>query len=152
MTASYRDLKVWQKAMELAETIYQVTATFPRSEQYGLVQQMRRASVSIPSNIAEGYGRKTARQRYNFLENSLGSVFELETQTELAARLSFIPKSEATPLAEAIRGIGRGLTSLMRYVAEEARTTPARTQSSTKGAPPPRNSEELLPRNSRNSE
>ena len=83
--SSYRDLKVWQEAMVLAEKIYAATAVFPASERFGLTQQMRRAVVSIPSNIAEGYGRRTARQRYNFLENALGSVFELETQTELSA-------------------------------------------------------------------
>jgi four helix bundle protein len=89
MTASYRDLKVWQKAMDLAVDIYAATANFPAEERFGIVQQMRRAAVSIPSNIAEGYGRRTARQRYNFLENSLGSTFELETQTELSSRLGF---------------------------------------------------------------
>jgi four helix bundle protein len=118
---SYRDLTVWQEAMMLAEKIYAATAGFPKQEQYGIVQQMRRAAVSIPSNIAEGYGRQTARQRYNFLENALGSVFELETQAELSSRLGFIPEADFSKLDEIIRGIGRGLSALMRYVETEAR-------------------------------
>jgi len=118
--ASYRDLKVWQNAMELAERVYAITSSFPAQERYGIVQQMRRAAVSIPSNIAEGYGRRTSRQRYNFLENALGSLFELETQTELAARLRFLNERDAETVAAEIRGLGRGLTALMRYVQQEA--------------------------------
>ena len=121
MASSYRDLKVWQNAMDLAVEIYAATAKYPAEERYGLVQQMRRAAVSIPSNIAEGYGRRTSRQRYNFLENSLGSTFELETQTELSSRLNFLREEEFSKLSETIRGIGRGLTALMSYVESEAR-------------------------------
>lgn len=113
--------------MELTVRIYDVTASFPAQERYGLAQQMRRAAVSIPSNIAEGYGRRTPKQRYHFLETALGSVFELETQTELAARLAFVSEEKFLELADTIRGIGRGLTALMRYVereAEEPRGTP----------------------------
>ena len=120
MSSSYRDLKVWQESMALAVRIYALTSDFPAQERYGIVQQMRRAAVSIPSNIAEGYGRRTSRQRYNFLENALGSVFELETQTELSARLGFLREDDSPELAATIRGIGRGLTALMHYVEEEA--------------------------------
>ncbi len=119
---SYRDLKVWQAAMDLAVDVYHATADFPSEERYGLVQQMKRAAVSVPSNIAEGYGRRPARPRYNFLENALGSLFELETQAELSTRLSFLNGPRATSLADAIRGIGRGLTALMDYVEREAHT------------------------------
>jgi len=118
--SSYRDLNVWKEGMALAERIYAVTAAFPVEERYGIVQQMRRAAVSITSNIAEGYGRQTSRQRYNFLENALGSVFELETQIELSSRLRFLSTEDAMQLADTIRGIGRGLTALMRYVKSEA--------------------------------
>ena len=121
MPSSYRDLKVWQKAMDLTVDIYAATGKFPAEERFGIVQQMRRAAVSIPSNIAEGYGRRTARQRYNFLENSLGSTFELETQTELSSRLGFLRGDDVSKLADTIRGIGRGLAALMRYVEGEAR-------------------------------
>jgi four helix bundle protein len=106
--------------MSLAESIYAATAAFPSEERYGIVQQMRRAVVSITSNIAEGYGRQTSRQRYNFLENALGSVFELETQVEPSSRLRFLSAEDAAALAESIRGIGRGLTALMRHVKAEA--------------------------------
>jgi four helix bundle protein len=107
--------------MSLAERIYAVTGDFPAQERYGIAQQMRRAAVSISSTIAEGYGRRTSRQRYSFLENALGSLFELETQTELSARLGFIDPEEAESLASNIRGLGRGLTALMSYVQDEAR-------------------------------
>ena len=119
---SYRDLKVWQESMKLATEIYSVTGDFPTTERYGLSQQMRRAAVSIPSNIAEGYGRKTAKQRYNFLENALGSLFELETQIELSHRLGFLAEANFEELAGVARGLGRGLSSLMSYVGNEART------------------------------
>ena len=123
---SYRDLKVWQEAMVLAEWIYRVTAGFPDSERYGLIAQMRRAAVSVPSNIAEGYGRKTPRQRHHFLENALGSLFELETQSELSSRLGFAGNTDFEELDSKIRGIGRGLSALMRYVEEEARLADSR--------------------------
>ena len=117
---SYRDLDVWQDAMTVAERIYAVTAVFPTEERYGIVQQMRRATVSISSNIAEGYGRRTARQRYNFLENALGSTFELETQIELSSRLGFLHATDSVALAEMIATIGRRLTALMRHVKKQA--------------------------------
>ena len=119
---SYRDLQVWQRSMELVVQIYGITERFPAQERYGLTQQMRRAAISIPSNLAEGHGRRTARQRYAFLETTLGSIFELETQIELAHRLQFVGQSDAEAVAETVRGIGRGLTALMRHVAGEART------------------------------
>ena len=139
--ASYRDLKVWEAAMDLAVRIYEVTAAFPREERFGLVQQMRRAAVSVPSNIAEGYGRRTSRQRYKFLEDALGSVFELETQTELSKRVKFLKTADFEELANMIRGIGKGLMGLMRYVEKEALNEKKRYS-------PPRNPEE--PRNPRN--
>jgi four helix bundle protein len=142
MASSYRDLKVWQKAMDLAVDIYAATGKFPGEERFGIVQQMRRAAVSIPSNIAEGYGRRTARQRYNFLENSLGSTFELETQTELSSRLGFLRGDDFSKLEETIRGIGRGLTALMRYVEGEARDQKQRFSNPEELRGTPRNSEE----------
>jgi four helix bundle protein len=107
--------------MDLVVRVYSVTAEFPPAERYGLSQQMRRAAVSVPSNIAEGYGRRTARQRYHFLENALGSLFELETQTELSTRLGFLNDRDAAEMAATIRGLGRALAALMRYVQNEAK-------------------------------
>jgi four helix bundle protein len=145
---SYRDLKVWQEAMTLAERIYSVTADFPASERYGLIAQMRRAAVSVPSNIAEGYGRKTSRQRYNFLEIALGSLFELETQSELSSRLGFAGAPVSEERSEKIRGIGRGLTALMRYVEDEARLEPARRNQLTTELPEELRGTRGTPRNS----
>ena len=86
---SYRDLMVWQKSMSLALATYELTEQFPKSEMYGLSSQMRRAAVSIPSNIAEGKARGTRKDYRHFLLNSFGSGAELETQIEIAKRLSF---------------------------------------------------------------
>ncbi|MFH1193308.1 MAG: four helix bundle protein [Candidatus Jorgensenbacteria bacterium] len=86
---SYRDLVVWQRAMELVVVIYELTDEFPHNEQYGLVSQMRRAAVSIPSNIAEGSRRSSKKDFKHFLLTAFGSGSELETQIEIVKRLSF---------------------------------------------------------------
>ena len=103
-----------------------MTENFPKSELYGLTAQMRGAAGSIPSNIAEGHGRRTSRQRYKFLEDSLGSAYELETWLELARRLHFVDNQSAEGLADELKRVGRGLTGLMAYVAKEARSQPRR--------------------------
>ncbi len=86
---SYKDLIVWQRAMELVTEVYSLTDQFPSSELYGLTSQMRRAAVSIPSNIAEGRKAGTKKEFRKFLTTSLGSSFELETQIEIVKRLTF---------------------------------------------------------------
>jgi four helix bundle protein len=86
----YRSLSVWQKAMNLSEKIYRATANYPAIEKYGLADQMRRASVSIASNIAEGYGRGTDNEFIHFLSFSKGSSNELETQIELSYRFGYV--------------------------------------------------------------
>ena len=90
MAQDYHDLVVWQKAFDLTVSIYQLTRSFPKEETYGLVSQMRRASVSIASNIAEGRGRLNAKEFRQFLGLAQGSVFELQTQLLVARRLSMI--------------------------------------------------------------
>ena len=87
MLRSYRDLLVWQKALELTVLIYRLSEGFPRTEIYGLTSQIRRASVSVPSNIAEGYGRGSRKEYLQFLFVAQGSLKELETQTILSQRL-----------------------------------------------------------------
>ena len=87
---SHEDLIVWNKAMELAESIYRETATFPVAEQFGLTAQIRRASVSVPSNIAEGAGRNSSRELYQFLGIAMASLAELRTQIELCRRLGYL--------------------------------------------------------------
>jgi four helix bundle protein len=86
---SFRDLIVWQKAVHMCTAVYRCTESFPRSELYGLVNQMRRAAVSVASNIAEGYGRKTTGEYLQFLGNARGSNSELQTQIVIARELGF---------------------------------------------------------------
>jgi four helix bundle protein len=84
MGRSYRDLVVWQKSMQLVTDIYRITKAFPKEEIYGLTSQIRRAAVSIPSNIAEGQGRRTSSEFHQFLGHARGSIMELETQILIA--------------------------------------------------------------------
>lgn len=91
---SYKQLIVWQKSMLLAEKIYKITEKFPQAELYGLISQLRRAAVSVPSNIAEGYGRNSAKEYGHFYAIAYGSLLELETQIILASRLSFLKESD----------------------------------------------------------
>jgi len=93
-TKSFKDLIVWQKSYKLVLEIYKMTGSFPKSEIYGLSQQMRRAAVSIPSNIAEGYGRKHKTEYNQFLYIAYGSLLELETQFLLAMDLNYISKNQ----------------------------------------------------------
>jgi four helix bundle protein len=86
---SYRDLIVWQKSMQLVREIYIETKNFPKEEMYGLVSQIRRCAISIPSNIAEGRGRNSDKEFIRFLQISLGSVYELQTQLELSLQLNY---------------------------------------------------------------
>ncbi|MDP3353167.1 MAG: four helix bundle protein [Flavobacteriaceae bacterium] len=90
----HKNLDVWKKSMDLVVKVYQLTELFPLSEKYGLISQMRRAAVSIPSNIAEGAARKGDKELIQFLYISIGSLSELETQYLIAIRLSFIDKNE----------------------------------------------------------
>jgi four helix bundle protein len=106
----YEDLVVWQKAYELVLLIYRVTQAFPADERFGLTQQMRRAAVSIVSNIAEGFGRRTTADFLRFLDMSRGSVNELDTQTRIAVNLKYIqPSQELTALVGDIERLLAGL-------------------------------------------
>ena len=91
---SYRSLIVWQKSMELVKTVYKITNTFPQEELFGLTSQIKRSVISIPSNIAEGKGRQTNKEFVQFLYIALGSLYELQTQMELAYELDFIDRIE----------------------------------------------------------
>jgi four helix bundle protein len=91
VTAGYRDLLVWQKGMTLARRIYAITRSFPQEEKFGLVSQMRRAAVSVPSNLAEGQARKSAAEFIQFISNAEGSLAELDTQLQLSADLRLLP-------------------------------------------------------------
>jgi len=114
MLQSYRDLLVWQKAIELAVLAYRLTEGFPRSEIYGLTSQMRRAGVSVPSNIAEEYGRASRREYLQFLSIAQGSLKELETQTILAEKLAFATSSQARRMLADSEVVGKMLGALIR--------------------------------------
>lgn len=90
MRRTHKDLMVWQEAMQLAQQVYRLTAHFPADERFGLVSQMRRAAVSVPSNIAEGAGRQHTKELVQFLRMASGSLAELDTQAELAVSLGFL--------------------------------------------------------------
>jgi four helix bundle protein len=104
---NYRDLIVWQKAMDLVEMVYKATHTFPSEEMFGLKSQLRRAAVSVPSNIAEGQGRHTTREFLHFLSISNGSLREIETQILIAGRLNYLPENQCTQMLELANQIGR---------------------------------------------
>lgn len=110
MIQDHKDLIMWQKAMELAEEVYRLAKLLPRAEAYALADQMRRAAVSIPSNIAEGYQRRTDGYIKHFLYIARGSNAELETQLLLCIRLGYFPKSEAQPALRLIEEIAKMLS------------------------------------------
>ena len=114
MLKSYRDLLVWQKAIELALLVYRMTEGFPKREIYGLASQLRRAGVSVPSNIAEGYGRGGRREYLQFLSVAQGSLKELETQAILAQRLAYVTSSQAERVLSDSEVVGKMLGSLIR--------------------------------------
>jgi four helix bundle protein len=115
MSGTYADLKVWQRAMDLVYSVYEVTQTFPKHELYGLVSQLRRAAVSIPSNIAEGKGRTTRKDLNVFLCHARGSLHELETQLLIARHLGYVMEADASRLTEHCKEIGRMLHGLIDY-------------------------------------
>ena len=112
---TYKDLDTWKQGMDLVERCYRVTANFPRSEMYGITNQVRRAALSIPSNVAEGHCRRHFIKAYaNHVSIALGSHGELETCIELAWRLGFLAEQETTGLQAAISSVGRLLNGLHR--------------------------------------
>jgi four helix bundle protein len=113
MGASFKDLIVWQKAVELSSLTYRLTASFPPSEQFGLTSQMRRASVSIASNIAEGNGRCTRGEYVEFLGHARGSNCELQTQLIIATTLGFCSGEQQEPLEGLSADISRMLIALI---------------------------------------
>ena len=109
---SYRDLKVWRKSMDLVVACYRLTKLFPNQEKYGLVSQLQRAAVSVPSNIAEGHGRKYTNDYLRFLSIANGSLMEVETQIQIAQRLNFINSEECTTILNQTSEISRMLSGL----------------------------------------
>ena len=113
MVSSYKDLLVWQRGMDLVETVYCVTGKLPVTEQFGLIAQMRRSAVSVPSNIAEGYGRQATGEYRHHLAICRGSLLELETQLLLCRRLNYLPEPETDSILSEITEISKMLGSLI---------------------------------------
>src|SRR5438874_9864404 len=119
-TRSYRDLVVWQRGIQLAKLIYPLSAKFPSEEKFGLISQIRRATVSIPSNIAEGQARHTTGEFIQFISHAEGSVAELNTQLILAVELGFSASEPAAPAAELMEHLRRMLNGLRRKLEKMA--------------------------------
>jgi four helix bundle protein len=120
----YRELIVWQKAIDLVESVYRQTAGFPQQELYGLTSQMRRAAVSIPSNIAEGQGRDTTADFLRFLAIAHGSLKEVETQIYIARRLDYLDERQLVASVDRTEEVGRLLSGLKRPLKGKS-TSPA---------------------------
>ncbi len=116
---SYRDLVVWQKSMQLVTQVYLITKKFPKEELYGLTPQIRRSCISIPSNIAEGYGRNSTNDYLRFLQIASGSLYELQTQLEICLNLDYLSKQRFEDIYEQSREIERMLCSLIRKVSSK---------------------------------
>ena len=115
---SYRELIVWQKAMDFVVVIYQLCSNFPDDEKYGLTNQMKRAAVSIPSNIAEGQSRSSTKDFIRFLYIAKGSNAELETQLEIAVRLGFVDTEKIKDVIMQSNEIGKMLTGLIKSLSQ----------------------------------
>jgi four helix bundle protein len=111
---TYRDLEAWKQGMDLVEQCYRLTASFPKGEQYGLTSQLRRAAISVPSNLAEGHCRRSTKAYANHVSIALGSHAELETCIEVASRLGFISPTEKKNTIIASDSVGRLLNGLHR--------------------------------------
>ena len=113
---SHRDLKVWQIALDMTETLYRTTVDWPKSEQYGLVSQVRRAAVSVPANLAEGAGRRTPGEFMHFIGIARGSLAELETLLIIARRLGYIEEPLFRAIMDDLFELGRMTTGLLKSI------------------------------------
>ncbi|HXE91895.1 MAG TPA: four helix bundle protein [Terriglobales bacterium] len=111
---TYADLVAWQKAIDLVLDVYRATRSFPKEEAYGLTAQVRRAAVSVPSNIAEGQGRGSTGEFLQFIGHAKGSLFELETQLTIAGRLEYLHETELARLLQSCSELGRIINGLLR--------------------------------------
>lgn len=116
---TFRDLLVWQKSMRFVTEIYEITKQFPREENFGLTSQIRRSTVSVPSNIAEGFGRQGLGDYIRFLNIAIVSLFEMQTQLEISYNLEYTSKEKFEILYENSREIERMLSSLIRKLKEK---------------------------------
>jgi four helix bundle protein len=119
----YKELIVWQKGMLLAKSVYELTARFPGDERFGLVSQMRRAAISVPSNIAEGQARHGTREFLQFLSHASGSLAELETQVLLSVEMNFCTKSDSESVAGLIGELQKMIAALRRTLNDSLATS-----------------------------
>jgi four helix bundle protein len=124
MIQSYQDLKVWQAGMDIVVEVYRMTRRFPREEVYGLSAQLRRAAVSLPSNIAEGHARQSTREYLHYTSIALGSLAELETQVLAAIRLDYLDASDAESLLTLADSEGKMLRGLQKSLRNKLAPSP----------------------------
>jgi len=120
---SYRNLIVWQKSVALVTDIYTLTKSFPQEEKFGIVSQLNRASVSIPSNIAEGWGRESSKNYLQFLRISRGSLMETETLLEISKNLNYINESEFKAISDNIEEVSKILQGLIKSIQQKIKIT-----------------------------
>ena len=110
----FKELVIWQRSIQLTTSIYQLTKLLPKEETYGLISQLRRAAVSVPSNIAEGYGREATAEYIRFLKIARGSLYEIETQLYLCKTLQFFTDEEIMPCLRSVEEVGKMLNTMLR--------------------------------------
>jgi four helix bundle protein len=120
---TYKDLIAWQKSIVLVTEIYALTRTFPADEKFGLTSQLNRAAVSVPSNIAEGWGRETSKNFLQFLRNSRGSVMEIQTQLIIAKNLGFVDEHSYQKLMDKSEEVGKILQGLIKSINAKMKLT-----------------------------
>lgn len=116
---NFKQLKVWQKSVDLATEVYRITSEFPPEEKFGLISQINRSSVSVASNIAEGAGRGSKKEFYNFLSFAYGSSYELETQLIIAKKLDYIKEKEFKAITDKVDEIQKRVYALKRKLKSE---------------------------------
>lgn len=115
----FRELIVWQKSIDLVEKVYQITNSFPKEEVYSLTSQIRRSAISVPSNIAEGYGRKSTLDFIHFLHIARGSLYEFQTQLEISKRIKYITATDLQSMIENCKEVEKMLNSLIKSLANK---------------------------------
>ena len=113
---THKDLRVWQQSMEMVTSIYLMTRTFPKEEQFELVAQIRRAAISVPSNIAEGYARGSDKEKLHFVRISSGSMSEIDTQIDLSFNLGYISRETYVEMSEKITSVWKQLNALISSI------------------------------------
>jgi four helix bundle protein len=113
---SYHDLEIWKRGIQLVKKVYKITSGFPKAELYGLTSQSQRAAISFPANIAEGWGRETPKNYVQFLRNSRGSLFELDTLLTIAKELEYITVDQLVYIQQEINELGKMLNSIIKKI------------------------------------